>query len=87
MPTAAGKRYAWVRPERPLVALTPLDSLLVSGPTAGNARRAAAEGRAGRFAAARSLLIGGVAAGMLVAVALTGITVMVADIIRSIAEL
>jgi hypothetical protein len=49
-------------------------------------RGAVAEGRAGRLHAARSLLIGGLVAGLLAAAALAGVIAMITELVQAIAQ-
>lgn len=73
----ARSRYAFID-------LTSLDSLLANDHA--SERGAVAEGRAGRLHAARSLLIGGLVAGVLAAAALAGVIAMITDLVRTIAQ-
>jgi hypothetical protein len=78
------RRTSRARSRYALIDLASLDSLLANDQA--SERGAAAEGRAGRFHAARSLLIGGLVAGLLAAAALAGVIAMVTDLVRSIAQ-
>jgi hypothetical protein len=95
LPAARVRNAARTQSRYVFVDLTTLDSLLASETSAAsgtstatehNGPGAGAEGRAGRLHAARSLVVGGVIAGLLVAGAMAGVIAMVADLVGAIAR-